>query len=46
MVTAVGILGYVLLVIAGWLVSPVVGIAAAGVVCLYLAYANQPARRD
>jgi hypothetical protein len=45
MTLALGLLGYTLLVIAAALVSPVLGIAAAGVVCLYLAYANLPPRR-
>lgn len=41
---ALGLLGYALLVIAAALVAPVAGVAVAGVVCLYLAYANQPRR--
>jgi hypothetical protein len=45
MVTAIGLLGYALIIIAATLVAPVLGIAVAGVVCLYIAYANQPARR-
>ncbi len=45
MVTAVGLLGYALLVVAAWMVAPVAGVAACGVVLVYLAYANQQ-RRD
>lgn len=45
MVTVIGLVGYALLVIAAALVAPALGIAAAGVVCLYIAYANQPSRR-
>ena len=45
MVTAIGLLGYALLILAAALVTPVLGIAVAGVVCLYVAYANQPTRR-
>lgn len=41
---ALGLVGYALLILAASLVHPVAGIAAAGVVCLYLAYANQPRR--
>lgn len=44
-ILAVGLLGYALLIIASAMVNPVLGIAVAGVVCLYLAYANQPTRR-
>ncbi|MFN8521090.1 MAG: hypothetical protein U0667_17270 [Chloroflexota bacterium] len=47
MVTALGLLGYALLVLAAWMLSPVAGVAAAGAACLYLSYANwQPPRRD
>ena len=45
MMLALGLLGYALLIIAGALVSPVLGIAVAGLVCLFLAYVNQPPRR-
>lgn len=45
MVTILGLLGYGLLVIAALLVAVPLGIAVAGGVCLYLAYANQPPRR-
>ena len=45
MVTAIGLLGYGLLILAATMVAPVLGIAVAGVVCLYIAYANQPPRR-
>lgn len=45
MVTAIGLLGYGLLILAAGLVAPTLGIATAGVVCLYIAYANQPSRR-
>ncbi len=43
--TAIGLLGYGLLIAAAFLVSPILGLAVAGVVCLYIAYANQPPRR-
>ena len=48
MVTAIGLLGYALIIIAAVLVNPVLGVAVAGLVCLYIAYANQPkpTRRD
>lgn len=42
MTLALGLLGYALLIIAAALVAPQLGIAAAGAICLYLAYANQP----
>ena len=45
MTLALGLVGYALLIIAAALVTPIAGIAVAGVVCLYLAYANQPTRR-
>lgn len=45
MMTVLGLLGYALLIIAGGMVAPVLGVAVAGVICLYLAYANQPPRR-
>lgn len=44
MTIAIGLLGYALLIIAAALVAPVAGIAVAGFICLYLAYANQPRR--
>jgi hypothetical protein len=43
-ILAVGLLGYALLILAAALVNPVLGLAVAGVICLYIAYANQPAR--
>lgn len=44
MTLALGLLGYALLIIAAVLIAPVLGVAVAGLVCLYLAYANQPRR--
>ncbi len=44
MMLALGLLGYALLVIAAAMVSLPLGVAAAGAVCLYLAYANLPRR--
>jgi hypothetical protein len=39
---AIGLLGYALLVIAAGMVDIKLGIAVAGVLCVYVAYANQP----
>lgn len=44
MTLALGLAGYALLILAAAIVWPVLGIAVAGLVCLYLAYANQPRR--
>lgn len=44
MTLALGLLGYALLIIAAGLVDVRLGILTAAVVCLYLAYANQPRR--
>ncbi len=44
MTLALGLLGYALLIIAASMIAPVCGVAAAGLVCLYLAYANLPRR--
>lgn len=45
MTFAIGLLGYALLIIAGFMFAPVLGVVVAGLVCLYVAYANQPPRR-
>lgn len=45
MTLALGLLGYAFVIIAAGLVAPWLGIGAAGAVCLFLAYANQPPRR-
>lgn len=42
--TALGLAGYALLVLAAAMVAPALGVAALGVVLLYLAYANAPRR--
>lgn len=42
MTTAIGLIGYALIVIAAGLVDLKLGLAVAGVVCLYLAFANTP----
>jgi hypothetical protein len=44
MTLALGLLGFALLIIAAALVTPIAGLVAAGLVCLYLAYVNQPRR--
>lgn len=45
MTLALGLLGYALLIIAAALITPIAGVAAAGAICLYLAYANDHPRR-
>lgn len=44
LVIVIGLLGYVLLVIAAGMVAVPLGVAVAGGALLYLAYANQPRR--
>lgn len=45
MTLALGLLGFALLIIAAALVAPVLGVAVAGGVCIYLAYVNQQPRK-
>ncbi len=42
MTLALGLLGFALVIIAAALVTPALGVAVAGAVCLYLAYVNTP----